>query len=69
MAGNHMLQQEINQDLRLGLFHALNPGDELAVEEKRLLARDGVDADERVYGVDRVFADETAGLTDVGDHL
>ena len=69
MASNHVVQEKINQKLRLCIFHALNPGNELAIEEKGFPAGDRVDPNEWVHGVDRVFADQTTGLTDVRDHL
>ncbi len=64
MTGNHMVQQKINQELRLGGLHALDLGDEFAIEEEALLPCDRVNANEWMVGVDWVFADETAGLTD-----
>lgn len=69
MASGNVVHEKIKQPLLLGHLHALDPGDEFAVEEQTLLAGHGVHADERVDGVDGVFADKTASQAGVVDHL
>ena len=69
MASGNVVHEEIKQPLLLGHLHTLDPSDELAVEEEALLAGHGVHADERVDGVNGVFADKAAGQAGVVDHL
>lgn len=69
MAGDYVLHEEVEHPAGLGLLHALDFGDELLVDEEAFLAGDGVDADERVQGVDGVLADEAADQAGVVDHL
>lgn len=69
MASGNVVHEEIKQPFLFGHLHTLDPGDEFAVKEETLLAGHGVHADERVNGVDGVFADKTAGQAGVVDHL
>lgn len=69
MAGDDVLHEEVDEVALLWFLEALDAGDELAVDEEAFLAGDGVDADERVDGVDGVLADEAAGEPGVVDHF
>lgn len=69
VAGHDVLHEEIEEVALLGLLEALDAGDELAVDEEAFFTGDGVDAHERMDGVDGVFADEAAQQPGVVDHF
>ena len=69
MASDDVLHEEVDEPALLRLLETLDPGDEFAVDEEALLAGNGVDADKRVSGVNRVLTNQAAGGTSVVDHF
>ena len=69
VTSNHVVQEKINQQLRLGVFHALDLSYELPVEKEGFPAGDGVDSHYRVDSVNGVFTDQATDLANVSDHL
>lgn len=69
MARDDVVHEEIKQPTLFGVLQTLDPGDEFAIEEETLLASDGVHSNERVDGVNGIFADKTSCHTSVVDHL
>lgn len=69
MSGNDVLEQEIKKVPEFGFLQSLNLGDELAVDEQALLSSDGMHADQRMHGVDRILAHQATGEAGMVDHL
>ena len=69
MPSDDVLHEEIQQPTLLGLLQTGDLGDELAVDEQAFLARDGVDAHQRVDGVDGLFAHQATSQTRMVDHF
>jgi len=65
----HMLEQELQKQVRLGVLQAHNASDEFQIEEKTLFFSNGMNSDQRMYRVNRILAVQTTGGFSVVDHL
>lgn len=64
-----MVEEKPKQDLLLGLLKSHDLCDELSVDEKALLARDRMDSDQWVDGINWIFTNQATDGFDVIDHL
>lgn len=69
MARNNMLKEEVKQPSHLRFLETLDLGDEFAVEEETLLTRHWMYTHQRVYGIDRIFPDQSTRQAGMSDHF